>query len=67
MLNSMTPEEEQEFLQGIDKKTIWEMGEGKAKQDIEANIKGELKIEISEDIAKKYNDTPSESKEDSSE
>lgn len=35
MLQAMTPEEEQEFLEGIDKKTIWEMAEGKAKQDVE--------------------------------
>lgn len=35
MLNAMTEEEEQEFLQGIDKKIIWEMAEGKAKQDVE--------------------------------
>ena len=40
MLNAMTPEEEQEFLEGIDKKTIWEMAEGKAKQDME--IQGEM-------------------------
>lgn len=38
MLNAMTPEEEQIFLEGIDKKTIWEMAEGKAKQDIEGDI-----------------------------
>lgn len=38
MLNAMTEEEEQEFLQGIDKRTIWEMAEGKPKQDVEANL-----------------------------
>ena len=38
MLASMTDEERQEYLQGMDKKTIWEMGEGKAKQDVEADI-----------------------------
>ena len=38
MLNAMTEEEEQEFLEGIDKKTIWEMAEGKAKQDIDADV-----------------------------
>lgn len=38
MLNAMTEEEEQAFLEGIDKKTIWEMAEGKAKQDVEAGI-----------------------------
>ena len=30
----MTDEEREAFLEGIDKKTIWEMGEGKAKQDV---------------------------------
>jgi hypothetical protein len=44
MLNAMTPEEEQAFLEGIDKKTIWEMAEGKAKQDME--VSGELTTKI---------------------
>ncbi len=44
MLNAMTPEEEQEFLQGIDKKVIWEMAEGKPKQDME--LSGELTSKI---------------------
>lgn len=30
MLNAMTEEEEQAFLEGIDKRVIWEMAEGKA-------------------------------------
>lgn len=42
MLNAMTPEEEQAFLEGIDKKTIWEMAEGKPKQDMD--VKGSLTI-----------------------
>jgi len=44
MLNAMTPEEEQAFLEGIDKKTIWEMAEGKPKQDME--VSGELTSKI---------------------
>lgn len=44
MLNSMTEQEEQEFLEGIDKKTIWEMAEGKARQDVE--LSGELTSKI---------------------
>lgn len=32
-LASMTDEEREEFFEGIDKKIIWEMAEGKAKQD----------------------------------
>lgn len=34
-LASMTDEEFEDFLEGIDKKIIWEMAEGKPKQDIE--------------------------------
>ena len=39
-LAAMTDEEREEFLQGIDKKTMWEMSEGKAesKATIEAKI-----------------------------
>lgn len=44
MLQAMTPEEEQEFLEGIDKRTVWEMAEGKAKQDME--LSGELTSKI---------------------
>ncbi len=44
MLNAMTEEEEQEFLQGIDKRIIWEMAEGKPKQDME--VSGELTSKI---------------------
>ena len=40
MLAAMTEEERQDFLEGIDKKTIWEMSEGKAKQDLE--LSGEV-------------------------
>lgn len=38
----MTDEEREEFLNGIDKRTIWEMSEGKAKQDME--VSGKLSI-----------------------
>lgn len=44
MLASMTDEEAQDYLHGIDKRTIWEMAEGKAKQDMD--IKGELTSKI---------------------
>lgn len=55
MLNAMTPEEEQEFLEGIDKKTIWEMAEGKAKQDVDAKLEGSLIVKI---VKYGDNDTP---------
>lgn len=42
MLNAMTEEEEQEFFNGLDKKVIWEMAEGKPKQD--TNFTGNLTI-----------------------
>lgn len=44
MLAAMTDEEFQTYLHGIDKKTIWEMAEGKAKQDME--LSGELTSKI---------------------
>ena len=44
MLASMTDEEKQDYLDGIEKKTIWEMGEGKAKQDME--LSGEVTAKI---------------------
>lgn len=37
-LAEMTEEEREEFLNGIDKRVIWEMAEGKAKQDVEAEV-----------------------------
>ncbi len=44
MIQDMTDEEKLEFMKGIDKKTVWEMSEGKPKQDIEANVTVESKI-----------------------
>lgn len=41
MLNAMTPEEEQAFLEGIDKRIIWEMAEGKADTKTDITSKGE--------------------------
>ncbi len=38
MLQDMNDDEKLEFLKGIDKKTLWEMSEGKPKQDIEADV-----------------------------
>jgi len=44
MIQEMTDEEKLEFLKGIDKRTVWEMSEGKAKQDLE--VSGELTSKI---------------------
>jgi hypothetical protein len=43
-LAAMTDEEKLEYLAGMDKKTVWEMGEGSAKKDV--NIEGELTSKI---------------------
>ena len=44
MLRDMNDEEKLEYLKGLPKDKIWEMGEGKAKQDIEANIEVASKV-----------------------
>lgn len=37
-LESLPDEEKLEYMEGMDKKIIWEMAEGKAKQDTESKI-----------------------------
>ena len=54
-LVTMTDDEFEDFLAGIDKKTIWEMAEGKAKQDVEANVKGTINIIVPPQIAEAFN------------
>lgn len=41
-LLAMTPEEREEFLEGIDKKTLWEMSEGKP--DTKNTVEGTLEV-----------------------
>lgn len=43
-LQRMTDEERDEWLHGIDKEKIWELAEGKPKQDIE--VEGESTIHV---------------------
>lgn len=43
-LLSMTDEEREVFLEGVDKKVLWEMSEGKAKQDVE--LSGEVTSKV---------------------
>lgn len=43
-LESMSEEDRVEFLNGIDPKTIWEMAEGKPKQDV--SLDGEITSKI---------------------
>lgn len=38
MIAAMDEKQRQEFLKGIDKRAIWEMAEGKAKQDFEGDL-----------------------------
>jgi hypothetical protein len=41
MLNAMTPEEEQEFLEGLPKEIIWKMAEGNPANNTDLTTKGE--------------------------
>ena len=41
-LAGLTDEERKEFMTGIDKKVVWEMAEGKPKQDTESHVTVEL-------------------------
>lgn len=45
-LAAMTEEEREEFLNGIDKKTIWEMAEGKAEAKTDVTSNGESIVPI---------------------
>ena len=47
-LRNMTDEEKEMYLEGLDKDKIWEMAEGKAKQDIEHNTDKPMLIKIDE-------------------
>ena len=41
MISSMTDEERQEYLKGMDKRTIWEMAEGKAEAKTDLTTGGD--------------------------
>lgn len=43
-LLSMTDEEREVFLEGVDKKVLWEMSEGKAKQDMDLDVTLKSKV-----------------------
>lgn len=58
-LTSMTDEEREEYLEGIDKKAIWEMGEGKAHQTEDSKITHIIPvIQVAEVIIQKNDFTP---------
>lgn len=44
MIQSMSEEERQEYLHGLDKAFIWEMAEGKAKSNADLNVNGNLTL-----------------------
>ena len=48
MLRDMTDEQKLQYLRGLDKDKIWEMGEGKPKQDIDHNTEKAMLIKIDE-------------------
>lgn len=43
-IQNLTEEEKLDFLEGIDKDKVWEMAEGKAKQDLD--VSGEITSKI---------------------
>lgn len=43
-LEKLPDEEKLDFLAGMNKKDVWEMAEGKAKQDVEATVEMTSKI-----------------------
>ena len=57
-LASMNDEEREEFFEGMDKKVIWEMAEGKAKQDTDITSGGKPILVMSPELIEK-NDSKS--------
>lgn len=52
-LASLTDEEREEYLEGLDKKTIWEMGEGKAESKTDITSKGEKILIMPQELIQK--------------
>lgn len=46
MIEGMTDEERQDFLDGLPKHLIWEMAEGKAQTNIDASVTGDIKVTV---------------------
>ena len=53
-LATMTEEEREVFLEGIDKKTIWEMAEGKPQQDADVQVRV-INVVVPPEVAKAFN------------
>ncbi len=61
MLLAMTEEERQEYLEGIDKRSIWEMAEGKPESKTDLTTKGDKIIFLPPQVIENLkNDTPPE-------
>lgn len=54
-LLAMPEKDRIDFLNTLDPKTIWEMSEGKAKQDMEASVKATVNVIVPETVAKSFN------------
>lgn len=55
-LASMTDDEREVFFEGMDKKVIWEMAEGKAKQDTDITSGGQpLQVIVPQAVADAFN------------
>lgn len=54
-LAAMTDEEREIYLEGIDKKAIWEMGEGKARQDTDITSAGLPIVVVPQAVAEAFN------------
>lgn len=55
-LLSMTPEEREEFLEGVDKKVLWEMAEGKAEAKTDLTSGGApIQIVVPGAVAQSFN------------
>ena len=52
-LSGLTDEEAVGYFDGMNKKDVWEMGEGKAAQDGTLAVKGEMTVYLVSEIAKK--------------
>lgn len=66
MIEKMTEEERQEYLDGLPKSFIWEMAEGKAKSNDDIKLTGDLVVNIAESVQKKYANPTSSSTKSSS-
>jgi len=52
-LAEMSVEEREEFIKTIPKEMQWRMAEGNPRQDTGVQVEGEIKVEISKEIASK--------------